>query len=143
MVSALMSTGTAIDGDPGTYEEAMASDEKELWKAAIRKECASIVRNKTFAQDSDSTSTGSISSRPIGSKWVFKTKRNPNGTIRYKVRLVIKGYMQSDWGETYALVGKLASFRYLASLAAGLGLAVVVNSRCNTQSGQEMDQIRL
>ena len=32
--------------------------------------------------------------------------------------------MQSDWGETYAPVGKLASFRYLASLAAGLGLAI-------------------
>lgn len=38
--------------------------------------------------------------------------------------MVIKGYMQSDWGETYAPVGKLASFRYLASLAAGLGLAI-------------------
>ena len=32
--------------------------------------------------------------------------------------------MQSDWGETYAPVGKLASFRYLASRAAGLGLAI-------------------
>ena len=32
--------------------------------------------------------------------------------------------MRSDWGETYAPVGKLASFRYLASLAAGLGLAI-------------------
>ena len=30
--------------------------------------------------------------------------------------------MHSGWGETYAPVGKLASFRYLASLAAGLGL---------------------
>ena len=84
MVSALMST--AIDGDPNTYEEAMASDEKELWKVAIREECTSIIRNKTF------TPTDSISSRPIGSKWVFKTKRNPDGTIRHKVRLVIKGY---------------------------------------------------
>ena len=120
MVSALMST--AIDGDPDTYEEAMASDEKELWKAAIREECTSIIRDKTFAQVSNFT--GRIPSRPIGSKWVFKTKRNPDGTIRYKVRLVIEGYMQSDWGETYAPVGKLASFRYLASLAAGLGLAI-------------------
>ena len=70
MVSALMST--AIDGDPDTYEEAMASDEKELWKAAIREECTSVVRNKTSTQPSNST--GRISSRPIGSKWVIKTK---------------------------------------------------------------------
>ena len=47
-----------------------------------------------------------------------------NGSIRHKAHLVIKGYMQSNWGETYAPVGKLASFRYLASLAAGLGLAI-------------------
>ena len=32
--------------------------------------------------------------------------------------------MQSDWGETYAPVGKLTSVRYLASLAAGLGLSI-------------------
>ena len=79
MVSALMST--AIDGDPDTYEEAMASDEKELWKVAIQEECTSIVRNKTFAQPS----TGRISSRPIGSKWVFKPSEIP--TARYNTKL--------------------------------------------------------
>jgi hypothetical protein len=31
--------------------------------------------------------------KPIGSKWVFKKKLRPDGTIeRYKARLVIKGY---------------------------------------------------
>jgi hypothetical protein len=125
MVSALAST--AINGDPGTYEEAMASDEKDLWKAAIREECASIIANKTFATEREGPTKGfrsSATGKPIGSKWVFKTKRNPDGTTRHKVRLVIKGYMQSDWGETYAPVGKLASFRYLASQAAGLGLDI-------------------
>ena len=61
---------------------------------------------------------------PIGSKWVFKTKTNPDGSIRHKARLVIKGYMQPDWGETYAPVGKLTTFRYLTSLAANYGLAI-------------------
>ena len=32
--------------------------------------------------------------------------------------------MQSDWGETYAPVGKLTMFRYLASLAAGYEFAI-------------------
>ena len=41
-----------------------------------------------------------------------------------KARLVIKGYMQSDWGEAYAPVGKLTMFRYLASLAAGYEFAI-------------------
>ena len=38
--------------------------------------------------------------------------------------MVIKDYMQSDWGETYAPVGRLTTFRYLASLAAGYGFAI-------------------
>ena len=32
--------------------------------------------------------------------------------------------MQSDWGGTYAPVGKLTTFRYLASLAAGYEFAI-------------------
>jgi hypothetical protein len=59
--------------------------------------------------------------KPIGCRWVYKTKRNPNGTIRYKVRLVIEGYEQIrgiDFDETYAPVSKLITLRYLLSFAA-------------------------
>ena len=39
--------------------------------------------------------------KPIGSKWVFKKKIRPNGTIeRYKERRVIKGYSQKQ-GEDF------------------------------------------
>ena len=33
-----------------------------------------------------------LSGKPIGSKWVLTTNRNPAGTIRYKARSAIKGY---------------------------------------------------
>ena len=39
----------------------------------------------------------------ISSKWVYKKKINPDGTTRYKVRLVIRGFEQvegTDYGET-------------------------------------------
>ena len=49
---------------------------------------------------------------------MFKTKRNPDGSTQYKARLVIKGYEQIDYGETYTPVGKLTTFRLLISLAA-------------------------
>lgn len=42
----------------------------------------------------------------LGGKFVYKTKRNPDGTIsRYKVRLVAQGFNQRegvDYDETYA-----------------------------------------
>jgi hypothetical protein len=41
------------------------------------------------------------------------TKHNPDGSIRYNVRRVIKVYEQADFGETYATVWKLTTFRYL------------------------------
>ena len=53
--------------------------------------------------------------KPIGSKWVYKTKHNPDSTIQYKARLGITGCKQTDFGETYAPVGKLTTFQYLIS----------------------------
>ena len=96
---------------------------------AIREECNSILWNDTFATTTGigtgvATGTRSPEKEPIGSKWVFKTKTNPDGSIRQKAQLVIKGYMQSDWGETYVPIGELTTFRYLASLAAGYGFAI-------------------
>jgi len=57
----------------------------------------------------------------VGYRWVFKTKRNPDGSKRYKADLVIKAYEQTDFGETYAPVGKLTTIRYLISLVGRCG----------------------
>ena len=83
------------------------------WEAAIMDEYNSIIRNETF-----SPAQAQFRNKPIGSKWVFKTKRNPDGSTRFKARLVITGYEQMDYGETYAPISKLTTFRLLISLAA-------------------------
>jgi len=60
-------------------------------------------------------------SKPIGCKWVYKTKMDPDGTLRYKARLVIKGYEQVQgvgFEETYVPVSKLPTLRYLMHCAA-------------------------
>jgi hypothetical protein len=66
--------------------------------------------------------------KPIGSKWVFKKKLRPNGTIeRYKARLVIKGYSQKegeDFFDSYSLVDRLTTIHVLLSLAASHGFLV-------------------
>jgi len=118
MASALAST--TINGDPSTYAEAMAGPLRDHWKRAIDEESASILLNNTFTTV-NSKEAKQLLVKPVGSEWVFKTKRNPDGSTRYKARLVIKGYEQTDFGETYAPVGKLTTFRYLISLVGRCG----------------------
>jgi len=65
---------------------------QKQWQEAMRQEYASLNENDTFTPVMESEAN----SAPIGSKWVYKTKRNPNGTLRYKARLVIKGYEQVE-----------------------------------------------
>jgi hypothetical protein len=113
MASALAST--TINGDLSTYAKAMASPVRDHWKRAIDDESASILLNNTFTTV-NSKEAKQLLVKPVGSRWVLKTKRNPDGSTCYKAPLVIKGYEQTDFGETYAPVGKLTTFRYLISL---------------------------
>ena len=59
----------------------MADPQREQWKMAIREECNSILRNNTFPTTGVATDMRSPAKKPIGSKWVFKTKTNPDGSI--------------------------------------------------------------
>jgi len=115
-ITELMNTAlasTTINGDPRNFKEAMLSPQNKKWEAAIMDEYNSIIRNETF-----SPAQAQFGNKPIGSKWVFKTKRNPDGLTRYKARCVIKGYEQTDYGERYPPGSKLSTFRLLISLAA-------------------------
>jgi hypothetical protein len=96
--------------DPRSYREALNSPLYKHWKSAMQEEYASLMENDAF------TFVKHTNSKPIGCKWVFKTKNYPDGTLRYKARLVVKGYEQIkgvDFDETYAPVGKLTTLRYL------------------------------
>ena len=62
----------------------------------------------------------------MGSKWVFKTKTDADGTIeRHRARLVAQGFSQmfgTDYDETFCPVVRLESVRTLIDLSAQLGL---------------------
>nr|GEX24495.1 putative zinc finger, CCHC-type [Tanacetum cinerariifolium] len=67
--------------------------------------------------------------KPVGCKWVFKTKLDPNGNIaRYKARLVAKGYTQKegvDYKETFSLVSIKDSLRIVMAFVAHFDLELL------------------
>jgi len=69
----------------------------------------------------DSREARQLHVTPIGCKWVYKTTHNPDWSIWYKAWLVIEGYEQMDFSETYATVGKLTMFWYLITLIGRYG----------------------
>lgn len=76
-----------IYDEPWSYDEAK---ELKVWVDACKDEIFSIEKNNTW--DLVEFPAGI---KPIGLKWVFKIKRNADGTItKYKARLVAKGYVQ-------------------------------------------------
>ena len=80
---------TASATDPFTYTEAMESPQRDHWKRDMEEESMSILLNITFSA-LNSREARQLQVKPIGSKWVYKTKRNPDGSTQYKAQLVIK-----------------------------------------------------
>ena len=72
---------------PKFFHQAIAS---KAWQQAMDKEIFYLKLNHTW--DVIPLPSGKT---PIGCKWVYKIKYNPNGSVeRYKARLVAKGYTQ-------------------------------------------------
>jgi len=87
------------------------------WIAAMEEEMTSIRDNRNW-----SLVDLPQGHRTIGLKWVYKVKRDENGSIaKYKARLVAKGYVQRpgiDFEEVFAPIARLESVRLLLAIAA-------------------------
>jgi hypothetical protein len=105
------------DAELKSYREAMRRPDSELWYQAMVREMEAYLENGTW--ELVKLPHGR---KAIGSKWVFKVKRNPDGTVeRYKARLVAKGFGQRpgvDFDETFAPTTKWAALRAILALAA-------------------------
>ncbi|CAL1355334.1 unnamed protein product [Linum trigynum] len=111
---AFLAALTGIE-EPATFQQAFRDPR---WRAAMGKEIQALVQNSTW-----NLVELPPGKRAISSKWVFKIKFYPDGSIeRFKARLVAKGYTQIeglDFHDTFAPVAKLVIVRCL--------IAVVVN----------------
>ncbi|XP_026429793.1 uncharacterized protein LOC113326245 [Papaver somniferum] len=86
------------------------------WRMSSDDEINALLRNGTWLLVPYNSSMN-----VIGCKWVFRIKRNPDGTIACrKSRLVAKGYNQQegiDYSETFSPVVKPCTIRLIFTLA--------------------------
>lgn len=109
---------TALGGsEPRTVKEALQRMDCHLWQEALDAEIKQHLANGTW--EVVKLPPGA---KAIGSGWVFKIKRNADGSVeRYKARLVAKGYAQlpgRDYFEVFAPTFRPASLRLVLALAA-------------------------
>jgi hypothetical protein len=94
-----------------------------MWKQAMYEEYDALKANGTW--DLVVLPRGK---NVIGTKWVYKIKRDQHGNIaRYKARVVVQGFRQRfghDYDETFAPVAKMSSIRALLAVAAVRGMVL-------------------
>ena len=110
--------------EPQTYTQAMNSEQRNEWSKGMTDEYMSLIQNGTWELVDPPADQ-----QPIETKWIYKIKRLPDGSIdRFKARLVVKGFKQQfgvNFFETYAPVIRYDSIRVLLSIAAREDLEII------------------
>ena len=100
---------------PKSFREAVTGPEKEFWIPSVKSEISSLNENKTWRVIERRRNKNTVKM-----KWVFRKKVNADGSIRYKTRLVVKGYTQvegEDFFRTHAPTLSLGSLRIVLAIA--------------------------
>ncbi|KAL0331149.1 UNVERIFIED_CONTAM: Retrovirus-related Pol polyprotein from transposon RE2 [Sesamum angustifolium] len=105
--------GFPILSEPKSYTQAQGHLE---WEKAMAEELKALEINNTW--EVTSLPAGK---KTIGSRWVYKLKLNPDGSVnRHKARLVAKGYNQIegvDYMESFSPVAKTVTVRIFLGIA--------------------------
>jgi hypothetical protein len=109
--------GVAAGDEFRNYKQAMKSNDAERWTEATTAEHMTLLQNGTWT-----IVELPPGKKAIGSGWVFRIKRNADGSIeRYKARIVAKGFSQRpgiDFTEVFAPTFRPSTLRLILALAA-------------------------
>ncbi|XP_019052678.1 PREDICTED: uncharacterized protein LOC109114470 [Nelumbo nucifera] len=103
----------ATESEPNIYSQV---SKHHHWSDAMSKEFQALVQNKTW-----NLVPYHSSMNVVGSKWVYKIKQKPDGSVdRYKDRLVAQGFTQILGVDFFGIVSpviKPTTIRTILSLA--------------------------
>lgn len=109
---------------PLTYEQAVSDPiHGRRWKEAIEEEIQNLENHHTWEYDRLPADR-----KAVGSKWVFKVKYHPDGTMaRYKARLVAQGFSQIhgvNFNKTFSPMVRRESLRIFLAISCLLRLFI-------------------
>jgi transposase InsO family protein len=108
---------TSAVSEPRMLEDALKQPDVDKWVVAALAEIEAHVQNGTWE-----LAQLPPGKRAIGSQWVFKIKRLPDGSIdKYKGRIVAQGYSQIQgvhYNEVFASTARMAAMRAVIAIAA-------------------------
>ena len=102
-------------GEPTTIKEAMNGNESEKWKPSIKAEIMNFIKRDSWEYVSIDEPR-SANRKIIPCKWVFKIKKEQDGSKRYKSRLCVKGFHQVpgvDYTESFSPVATDSTIQIL------------------------------
>ena len=76
-------------GEPECFQEVESHKDKQSWMKAMQEEMNSLHKNKTY--ELVELLKGK---KALRNKWVFKLKKYSEKLVKYKARLVVKGFSQ-------------------------------------------------
>ena len=106
--------------EPESFQEVQSHKDKQSWLKAMHEKMNSLNKNKTY--DLVELPKGK---KVLKNKWVLKLKKDGDKLVKYKARLVVKGFSQKqeiDFDEIFFPVVKMSSIQVVLGLVASLDL---------------------
>lgn len=109
--------------DPVSVQDALSRPDKDKWIEAMQDELQAFDENQAWVPVEQLPSGKTL----VQCKWVFKIKVNSDKSVRYRARLVAKGFTQKpgiDYEDTFSPVVRHSTLRLLFALSVQLNLDV-------------------